>query len=156
MSDLLAAKVDAILDQLVSHALTLGLFEVVNTSEPKAAPGWGLSYFLWLDQLDPVPQRSGLASTSVAMIWNGRIMGGAFSEPIDQVDPNMARASATLIGEYHGNYSLGGNVMAVDLLGIGPQRLNAKAGYININNKFYRVSTITIPMLVDDVWAQSA
>lgn len=156
MSDQLAVKVDSILDQLVSHALTLGLFEVVNTSEPKSAPGWGLSYFLWLDTLDPVPERSGLASTSVAMVWMGRIMGSAFAEPIDQVDPNMARAGATLIGEYHGNYSLGGKVAAVDLLGMSTHRLNGQAGFININNRFFRVMTITIPMLVDDVWPQSA
>lgn len=156
MSDLLAAKVTDILDQLVSHALTLGLFELVNTSEPKSAPGWGLSYFLWLDQLIPVPERSGLASTSVAMIWTGRILGNAFAEPIDQIDPNMTRAGATLIGEYHGNYSLGGKVTALDLLGMSGHRLLGQAGFININNRFYRVMTITIPMLCDDVWPQVA
>jgi hypothetical protein len=33
--------------------------------------------------------------------------------------------------------------------------MTARAGYINQDNKMYRVMTITLPLVVNDTWLQS-
>ena len=43
-----AAAVATLFDRVQSHAMTLALFESVNTHEPKSAPGSGIRCAIWV------------------------------------------------------------------------------------------------------------
>ncbi len=144
----------AILNKLVSHAMALGLFERVNQHEPKNAPGNGLTYALWVQSIQPLPEASGLAATTGRIEFSGRIYTSMLSQPYDMIDPNMIDATDKLISRYSGDFELGNTVRNVDLLGEHGAPLSANAGYQVQDSKPYRVITITIPLIVNDIWAQ--
>lgn len=144
----------SIIDRLVSHAQTLGLFERVNQHEPKNAPGNGLSYALWVQSLIPLPGASGLATTTGRLEVTGRIYTSMTQQPPDMIDPNMTDALDKLINQYSGDFDLGGTVKHIDLLGEHGEPLQGNAGYLNIDNKILRVITVTIPIIVNDIWVQ--
>lgn len=141
------------LNAIASHAMALGLFERVNTHEPKNAPGNGLTVAIWFQNVAPV-RASGLAQTSARVEYSVRLYTNMLSDPQDMIDPNLAEAADVLINAYSGDFDLGGNVRSVDLLGMAGVPLSAEAGYLNQDGKNYRVITITLPLIVNDVWEQ--
>lgn len=147
--------VDALLSQLTSHAQTLGLFERVNQHEPKNAPGNGLSYSIWVQSINPLPMASGLDKTTVRLEFSGRIYTSMLMQPYDLIDPNMIKATDVLMAKYSGDFTLGGQARDVDLLGEHGTPLSANAGYLNQDNKNFRVMTITLPIIVNDLWTQA-
>jgi hypothetical protein len=151
----MSLDVTGILDGIVSHAMALGLFERVNTSEPKAAPGNGLTCAIWADKVEPVALASGLAVTSARVAFMVRIYTSMLQQPQDAIDPNILAAVDALITAYSGDFDLGGTVRNVDLLGQHGVPLSAQAGYINQDNKNMRVMTIVLPVIVSDIWSQS-
>jgi hypothetical protein len=99
---------------------------------------------------------SGLAVSSARVVLNVRIYTSMLQEPQDAIDPAVADAVDALFTAYGGDFELGGAVEAVDLLGMAGPGLSAQAGYLTIADKIYRVMTITLPLLVNDVWTQTA
>lgn len=150
----MALAVDEIVDVVMSHALASGYFDRVNGHEPKNAPGTGLSAAVWADSIRSV-QSSGLSSTSAAVVLNVRLYTSMLQEPQDAIDPAMLRAVSALFAAYSGDFTLGGNAREVDLLGSDGAPLQAKAGYLNQDQKLYRVMTITLPVIVNDAWDQA-
>lgn len=150
----------SLFDQLVSHALTTGLFERVNGHEPKAAPEpGGLSAAFWADRIVPAFNRSGLSSTSGLVVFNCRIYGSMIAEPQDDIDPRMMYAATTLIGAYVGSFSFGGavaNVQGIDVRGMSGVPLAAVAGYLEQDRRLFRVMVITIPVIINDMWDEAA
>lgn len=145
-----------ILDAAVSHAMALGYFERVNAHEPKNKPGNGLTCALWVDRIGPALGSSGLASTTALLILNVRVYTSMLAQPADGIDPNLLDAVDGLMSAYSGDFELGGLVRQVDLLGQFGTPLSAQAGYLPIDNKLYRVMTITLPLVVNDLWSQAA
>lgn len=153
--------VEQILSRSQDHALTLGYFETVNGHEPKRAPQTGgLTAAVWMDRLTPIPS-SGLASTSVRVTIQGRIFTSMLSEPQDAIDPAMSRALFAWLAAVYGDLQLrgpaGGAPLArnVDVRGQHGVPLDAVAGYIEQDKKLFRVYTITIPYLVNDVFEEA-
>lgn len=144
-----------IIDAVVSHAAASGYFDRVNSHEPKNAPGNGLSAAAWVDSVGPARGQSGLRSTSALLVLNVRLYTSMLAEPQDAIDPNLTDALDALFTAYSGDFELGGNVRNVDLLGQAGTPLSAKAGYLNQDNKLFRVYTITLPLIVSDVWEQT-
>ena len=151
-----AAAVVALRDQLVSHALTLGVFDKVAQHEPKNAPGNGLFCSIWANTIEPLPDASGLASTSTRLAFHVRIETNMLQEPQDDIDGLILIAATTLISEYSGHFTLGGTVRDVDLLGAHGTPLSAQAGYLDIDRKLYRVMVVTLPVIINDSWVQNA
>lgn len=147
-------KATAILDALVSHAASLGLFERVNQHEPINAPGSGLTCAMWADTIGPVPAGSGLRATSARIVWYVRIYTSWLSDPADTIDPLLMAAVDELMAAYSGDFTLGGLVRNVDLLGQSGISLTAAAGYIEHDSKVFRVFTVTVPVIVNDAWEQ--
>jgi hypothetical protein len=144
-----------ILDKIVSHALELGLFESVNSHEPKSQPGNGLTAAVWVQTMGPVPS-SGLDSTSAKIVFTLRIYQNMLQEPQDAIDPNVIAAADTLLATYSGDFTLGGLTREVDLLGEHGDSLSVRAGYLNVGNTLYRVMDVTLPLIINDVWEQVA
>lgn len=143
-----------ILDAIVSHAMTLGVFETVNAHEVVSAPGHGQHAEVWADSIAPAPFASGLHATSAVVVWNVRIRGSADSQPRDMIDPHMMAAVDALMNAYSSDFELGGNVRNVDLLGQAGVPLSARAGYLQQDGHVYRVYDVVLPVIVNDVWEQ--
>ncbi len=144
---------NALINGARSIAATLGVFAKINGHEPKNAPGQGLTLSLWLDRIRPV-RTSGLASTSALVVMNARIQTPFLSEPQDDIDPRLANAAGLLIGAYTADFTLGGLVRKIDLLGANGIALEGQAGYIEQDRKEFRVFTLSIPLVVNDCWPQ--
>lgn len=148
-----------LIDAVASHAKTLGFFEAVNGHEPQNPPSNGLSCAIWLQSISPVTS-SGLASTSAAITLNVRLYTPIIQEPADIMDPNMISATDALLRAYTGDFTLGGLVRQVDLMGTrhvtGQGRgLFCEAGYMEQNNRIYRIMTINLQLILNDVWDQA-
>ena len=151
-----SAAVLSLFDQLKSHALRLGVFDRVATHEPKNAPGNGLSCSIWVESIDPLPDASSLIATSGRVAFHVRIYSNMLQEPQDDIDPQILIAVTTLMGEYSQNFTLGGTVRNVDLLGAHGEALRAQAGYLDISKHMHRVMVITLPIIINDLWTQVA
>ena len=151
-----AAAVNSLRDQVISHVLNLGVFDKVANHEPKNAPGNGLFCSIWAQEIDPLPDASGLASTTGRVAFHLRIETNMLQEPQDDIDGQILTAVTTLMAEYSGHFTLGGTVRNVDLLGAHGEALRAQAGYLDIDKKLYRVMVITLPVIINDLWTQAA
>jgi hypothetical protein len=146
-----------VFDKIVSYAMATGRFDVVNQHEPKNSPGTGMTCALWVQSISPT-RTSGLAMTSGVVMLNARVYTSFRSQPFDMIDPNVMSATCDIIGALSGDFDLGGvaNVRAVDLLGMAGTPMQATAGYVEIDKQMLRVMTITIPVLVNDMFSQEA
>lgn len=149
--------VAALTASVQSHAASLGIFdEGVALHEPKSKPASGLTCAIWADRIGPAAGSSGLASTSALVVFAVRLYTPMLQQPYDDIDPAMLAATDALMGAYSANFTLEGQVREVDLLGEFGTPLGAQAGYINQDGKIYRVMTVMLPLVVNDLWSQVA
>src|SRR5687768_4828545 len=95
-------------DALVSHAMTLGVFERVQAHEPKSAPGNGIHCAVFIESLMTFPRTSGLDTVSVRLTFNVRIYQTFKTKPEDLIDPKVLNAVDRLMNAYAGDFTLGG------------------------------------------------
>lgn len=138
-----------------SHALALGQFERVNMHEPENAPGNGLTAAVWVQRIAPVRAGSGLATTTGVLLLNVRIYSLMQQAPPDAIDPTMLTATVGLMAAYSGDFQLGGLIRNVDLLGGQGTPLQGQAGYLPQDGATYRVYTIDLPLIVNDIFDQA-
>lgn len=150
----MALNIQGILDVMVSHALETGLFEAVNQYESKQSPSNGLTASVWVDRVTPV-RTSSLVNTSVRVEMTLRIYAATLYEPYDDIDPNLTTALDTLMALYCGDFEIGGQARQIDLFGAYGSPLESRSGYINLDGKEFRVFSIRIPLIIDDLWSQS-
>lgn len=147
-------------DAVQSHAMATGEFDQVNTHEPKSAPGNEITAAIWLQTIGPADGGSGLAKTSARVELMVRLYTGFIAEPADMIDPNLLNASIVLMDSYTGDFGLtivtADDVRMIDLLGVHGTPLQAVAGYLNQDGTIYRVIDITLPIIVNDLWTQTA
>jgi len=146
--------IDTILDQVASPALAVGWFDRVGLHEPKNPPGLGLTVAIWMQSIKPI-QSSGLSQTSALVLLNARLYTSMLQEPQDAIDPNLTKALSALFAAYSADFTLGANVRGIDLLGQLSQGMTATAGYLNQDGAVFRVYTVELPLIVDDVWEQT-
>lgn len=151
----MALDVQAIVDTLSSHAAQSGLFERINGAEVISSPGHGLTAAVWVQDIGPAPEDSGLAATSARLEMAVRIYTPAMQFPRDAIDPAMVTATDALMAAYSGQFKLGGLVNYVDLLGAHGTPLQARAGHTDVQGAPYRVMTITVPLIISDAWSQA-
>lgn len=145
-----------IINSVMSHALRTGMFDTVNGHEPKSVPGNGLTAAVWAQQLMPVQMRSGLDRTTVRVELTVRLYMNMLQEPQDAIDPVMVDATDVLMASYSASFTLAGLVANVDLLGAHGTGLMAQAGYQDVSGTMMRVTDITLPLIINDLWVQVA
>ncbi|MDN5857152.1 MAG: hypothetical protein L0H84_00890 [Pseudonocardia sp.] len=150
----MALKIVDIIDEVASHAARLGQFERVAEHEPENVLASGLTFAVWMDRLGPVPS-SGLSSTSGRLVLFLRIYSAADAAPADEIDPRVTAAADALMRAYVGDFTLGGIVRQVDVRGTHGVSLEARAGYLDSRDgAFMRVVTITLPLIINDLWPE--
>lgn len=141
-------------DAVVTHALSVGIFDQVNQHQPKNPPGTGLSCSITGDRIGGI-RSSGLASLSARLVLTVQIFYSMQSEPADDIDAVVLDAIDQLFTAYCGDFTLGGLVRAVDLIGSDGQGLDAVLGYVTIDGIDYRHAAITLPLIINDVWTEA-
>jgi hypothetical protein len=147
-------NVSGIVAAVVSHAQKTGLFESVNSHEPKSAPTAGMTVAIWAQRTIPLGSASGLNKTTGLVELRVRLFASMLQQPYDDIDPAMMSAMDVLVTDYSGNFTLGGLVRNVDLLGAHGTPLSMQAGYITQDGKSFRVMDISLPLVINDLWAQ--
>lgn len=146
-----AAASTALMQAVQSHAQKLGVFRGgVGLRAPISTPPNDLAAWITLDAVDPVVS-SGLAAVSIKVTLLVHITMSLNTRPLDAVDPAVLGASAVLMNEYAGNFTLGGLVREVDIFG----GLKAQAGYVMFEENPLRTVEITLPMIVNDAWTET-
>lgn len=151
----MALDTGPIRDAITSHAKATGRFERVTGHEMKAAPGSGLTCEVWRQRTRATAQSSGLAVTSARVEFTARIRSGMLAEPQDEIDPNQDAAADALLTALVGDFTLGGTVRSIDMLGETGEPLGLQAGYLEQDHKLYRVIDLTVPVTVNDCWTQA-
>lgn len=153
----MALNTSTLVNAIASHAAATGLFDAVNGHEPKNPPGGQLTCAIWSQDIVPV-NSSGLNSTSVRLTFNVRLYMPSLNtspEQADMIDPAMLDAADLLIADYVGNYTLGGLIRDVDVRGADGNPLSAQSGYVTQDQKVYRVLTIFLPLIINDLWTEA-
>jgi hypothetical protein len=152
----MALDIRTILSAVESHALASGHFVSVNGHEPKSPPTSGITAAVWVEQIGPARGASGLDSTTSRLALYVRLYSSLVQQPADAIDPDLMTALDALMAAYSSDFTLGGLVRDVDLLGQLGDPLSARAGYLAEGGDEYRVLTITLPLIVNDLWDQEA
>lgn len=152
--DVVGLNFTALTGALADHANSLGLFDTVQGHEAWTPPGNGITCAIWLLGVKPAKGQSGLDTTSLWLTFNARLYTPITSTQPDLIDPALVNATYLLMGAYSNAFTLGGLVREVDLLGRSGPGLSAMSAYQDIASVKYRVVTVTVPLLVDDVFGQ--
>lgn len=96
-----------------------------------------------------------MAAVSGVVTFHGRIYKSLLSKPEDDTDPDLLYATCLLLAQYSGGFTLGGTVRDIDLLGEAGQSLEAQPGYIEHDGKHFRVSELTLPIIINDMWTEA-
>lgn len=146
---------DAIMAAIRSIPMESGLFERFEGHETKGGQAvGGLVGECFFSGFGPVPAGSGLSATTARLEITARLRMNALREPLDGIELDMMRATATLIAAYSTDFTLGGLIKNIDLLGSMGDPLRAIPGYITLDKTMYRAVGIPIPMIINDVWEQ--
>jgi hypothetical protein len=143
----------AILAAVVSHAQASGKAERVLAHEPKSAPGNGITVAIWVQNLRPA-STSGLDATTVRLELSARAYLSMLADPQDLIDVQLLGVVDAFMEALSGDFTLGGLVRQVDLLGEHGDPLSMDAGYLEQDGKLFRHMTITLPLIVD-LWSQA-
>lgn len=146
-----------VLDELVGHCLRRGTLDSVNKFQAEQSPGNGVTCSIWVQHIGPARSGSGMSSTSVRVEYGIRLYTPMLQAPKDAIDENLLAACADLMMSFTGAFTLGGVARAIDLLGAYGRPMEAVAGYARFpdTDAEYRVMTITLPVVVNDVWDQA-
>lgn len=149
----MAFDFQALIDAVASDALVTGVFDAVNTHEPKVPPGNGMTCSIWAANIHPVTS-SGLNVVSMLVELTARIQTPTIQQDPNQIDPLIMQAVGTLMIEFGGGFTLGGIVREVDLIGQHSSGLSAKPGYVTQNGTVYRVMDVSVPIIVNDLYTE--
>jgi hypothetical protein len=150
----MALDISGIYNAMVSHAMSLGYFDQVNQHESKQSAFDGLTCEIWVEQVNPV-RTSALNTTSVRIQFEVRMYAGSMSQPYDDLDSSLIEALDALMREYTGDFTLNGLVRHVDIFGAYGPGIQARTGYVNHDGKEFRVFSVNVPLIVDDLWDQA-
>lgn len=142
-----------IFDGISTHLQGLGLFEQVNGHAADVSPGYGL--IATVEFVDMVRAKSGIAATSVRLQFAVTILTSLEQEPADAIDPEILTATGKVFESLLADFTLGGLARVVDVGGSDGERLRARAGYGTVQGVKARAVIIDLPVVVNDVFAET-
>lgn len=154
--DRLGPILEVAVNQLVTVAAESGHFPGgVASFEPKSAPSASELYFAtWIESINPIALRSGLAVTSARTEMICRVYRGMLTDPQDRIDLDLAGASSYLLNALTGDFAVEGAY--IDLLGAYGEPLGCQFGYVELDRSMFRIADTTVSFIADDVFDQGA
>lgn len=149
-----ATAIAGLFAQVEARAQTLGGIEQVIGHEPRSAPASLPALAVWFSGLGPARGVSGLDATSARCEFRGRVYLNGQAKDEDKNEQKLLYLSALVMGAFSAAFTLGGDAMAVDLLGAWGSPLDAQPGWLAHDSKEFRVAEITVPVILDGVWRQ--
>jgi hypothetical protein len=141
-------------DALAKVCLASGRYERGGTHEPTSAPGSGLTFAIFAGSERPITS-SGLNSTSTLMIWTIQSRLSITYKPQDDIDLKLGNATRDLCQRLSQNYDLDvDGVRSIDVRGINGVPLSWESGYLNQDNKWFRVFGLQVPLIINDAWPE--
>jgi hypothetical protein len=141
-----------------SHAQASGHLAGVYPYELIAPPiDDGVVAGVWLTDIAPIPARSGLSATTARVVLTVQLYRRAEQVRPEQVDRDLTAATDALMRAYSGDLDLsdyGAVGTELDLLGAYGDPLRGQARYIPFADALTKVHTITVPLVVTDLWTQ--
>ena len=150
MSNFSAAQAKDLFEAIRSYAEQLAIFQATATHDPWNAPGNRLFCSITLGPVRPVTS-SGLASVSGQVTLLVRVWAGAEQKPTDNIDPEVLAATCALMGAFAGGFTLGGTVRDIDLMA-----MSAQPAYVDFEGKPFRTMEIQLPIVINDMFSESA
>ena len=150
MSNFSAADAKALFSAIRSMAKKLGVLSTVIGHDPENAPPQGVACSIMLGTVKPV-LTSGCAAVSCQVTLMVHVWDFAQKRPLDELDPEVLAATCALMGAFAGGFTLGGTVREVELFS-----MDATPGYVNFEGKEYRTMQISVPIVINDMFAESA
>lgn len=156
MADRLGPIIETAVNQLVTVAAESGWFPGgVMSFEPKSAPSvTELVFATWIESIQPIPPRSGLAVTSARVEMICRVYKGMLTDPQDSIDTDLARASSFMLAALTGDFEVTGAWL--DLQGAYGEPLGTQLAYVDLDKTMFRMADTTVPWIADDVFDQGA
>jgi hypothetical protein len=151
----MSVDVEGTITRLVNHAKMLGAFEVARATEFKSAPPNALCFALWVQRLGSSPVGSGLSSTNAALQVTARIYFPMTHKPEAEIEGKVFGAAGGYLGRINGDYTLGGTVRNVDILGEVGDVLAWQGGYLAIDNKVSRIADLNMNVIFNNSWEQA-
>jgi hypothetical protein len=151
----MSLDIQSILDNVASHALSTGYLDGVLGYVSKQSPTNGITAAIYVERILPI-RSSGLANTSVRLDLEMQLYSSTYQEPYDGIDANLVRATDAVFTNFIGDFDLGSEARHIDIFGAYGKALEVRSGYMNLDGKEYRVFQIVIPIVIDDVWVQTA
>lgn len=145
----------AILTAQLDHAKALGSFEVARIGEFKSMPPLGLTFSVWSQELGAAPSGSGLASTTAILHTTARVMISMTAKPEDSAEVRIVEAADAYMARLSADFTLGGLVRNIDLLGEMGERMRWQFGYILIDKLMLRIADLQIYTVLNDLWEQA-
>ena len=144
---------------ICSVLMRTGYLKTVDGHEPREELNKAPHGAVWLGPIRPVgPRVSGLASVGTVITWMVRVYlpaGGGDNLPYDDIDQELYRITDALLALFFGEFTLGGRVRNVDIFGMASPGVGADPGYQQIGTAKYRVMTITLPLIVNDMYEEA-
>lgn len=143
-------------NELASIVSRSGHFKKVLLSEPKGAPGQGLTAAVWVASCFPATGLSGYRRTGVNLQLRVRLMTNALEEPVDKIDTALADAMDKVLSDvitqlipYEDETE---DDRTLDVHGKYGPAFGGTFGYVNLDGKWFRVVDITAGVLLGNVW----
>lgn len=136
---------------LVTIAQKSGMFAKVNEWEPRGQPANGVTLSLIAGPFSAI-QSSGLNNASLRWQVDGQIYLPMTKDPPKDIDSILMTAASGYCQALCGQFTLGGLVRCIDVFGSDGEGLSATPGYLDHNDKLYRVVQLMIPLLINQKW----
>jgi hypothetical protein len=111
---------------------------------------------VWLGGLAVAPERSGTANTAARVELFVRLHRNALGDAAAMAATEIALLTAqdAILASLIGDLRLDGS-MWLDIKGQTGDAIKAATGYLTLDNKLHRVTTMTVGIVVDDAWPES-
>jgi hypothetical protein len=153
----------ALQDWLINHVGTIVGTTAVLGHEPKKSIDYkGLNVdtvvAIWLNEIEALQMRGGLASTSARLTWVIRQHRNALGPAADMTASErqtLATADAILASFFSDIVITAAADAWFDPKGQTGEPVKGVTGFVEIDNQLNRVNTITVAMVVDDAWTEA-
>lgn len=151
-----AAAVIALLAAVKTVPAKIGaLRSSVVFHDPRVPPTALPALALWLGPIEPIGEVSGLSEVSGRITVQGRLYICDAQKVSDKTEEQLLTLMSAVLGGFAGAFTLGGDVMMVDLLGAYGAKITAQPGYATYDGAAYRVAEITVPVIIDPLWTET-